>query len=177
MVFDNSSYRLRADIGKTESNQYRLTQHGPIFDFYFWIGSPEKRLQSYTALTGKPPLPPRWAFEPWMGRGEDAWASGPQHDPIAEEESVAKRFAELDIPHSAIYAEGVTALSPALNQFMAETRDQGVGLFLSRDIQSLGSNGSCRNWSSLNFRYLRFANGDIAPDPRHAYIDFTHPNA
>ena len=27
MVFDNSSYRLRADIGKTDPNQYRLTQH------------------------------------------------------------------------------------------------------------------------------------------------------
>src|SRR6185437_16282998 len=41
MVFDNSSYRLRADIGKTDPGQYRLTQHGPIFDYYFWIGAPE----------------------------------------------------------------------------------------------------------------------------------------
>ncbi len=28
MVFDNSSYRLRADIGKTDPNQYRITQQG-----------------------------------------------------------------------------------------------------------------------------------------------------
>ncbi len=129
MVFDNSSYRLRADIGKTEPNQYRITQHGPIFDFYFWIGSPEKRLQSYTALTGRPPLPPKWAFEPWMGRGEGAWASGALHDPVAEEESVVKRFAELDIPHSAIYAEGATARSPIVNQFMAERGIRVLGYF------------------------------------------------
>ncbi len=176
MVFDNSSYRLRADIGKSEPNEYRLTQHGPIFDFYFFIGSPEKRLQSYTALTGTPPLPPKWAFEPWMGRGEDAWASGPLHDPVAEEESVAKRFAELDIPHSAIYAEGVTARSPALNQFMAERGVRVLGYFypvipLARQQQLMPE------LEQSELPYLRFANGDIAPDPHHTYVDFTHPNA
>ena len=77
MVFDNSSYRLRADIGKTNPNQYRITQQGPIFDYYFWIGAPEKTLQSYTALTGRVPLPPKWVFEPWMGRGGGAWAQRP----------------------------------------------------------------------------------------------------
>ncbi|MGH9618318.1 MAG: hypothetical protein ACRD45_01225, partial [Bryobacteraceae bacterium] len=29
MVFDNSSYRLRADVGKANPQQYRLTQQGP----------------------------------------------------------------------------------------------------------------------------------------------------
>jgi len=176
MVFVNSSYRLRADIGKTEPNKYRLTQHGPIFDFYFFVGTTEKRLQSYTALTGTPPLPPKWAFEPWMGRGEDAWASGPQHDPVVEEESVAKRFAEMDIPHSAIYAEGVTAHSPGLNQFMAERGVRVLGYFypvipLARQQQLMPE------LEQSELPYLRFANGDIAPDPRHAYVDFTHPNA
>ncbi len=133
MVFDNSSYRLRADIGKTDPNQYRITQQGPIFDYYFWIGAPEKTLHSYTALTGRVPLPPKWVFEPWMGRGGGAWASGQLHDAVAEEESVTKRFAELDIPHSAIYAEGPSALSPDLNQFMAARGIQGVGLLYARD--------------------------------------------
>ncbi len=76
-VFVNSSYRLRADVGRTDTSTCRLTLHGPILDFYLWIGTPEKALQSYTALTGRPPLPPRWAFEPWMGRGGEAWANGP----------------------------------------------------------------------------------------------------
>jgi alpha-glucosidase (family GH31 glycosyl hydrolase) len=129
MIFDNSSYRLRADIGKADPNQYRLTQHGPIFDDYFWIGSPEKALRSYTALTGRPPLPPKWVFEPWMGRGGGAWASGRLHDAVAEEESVTVRFAELDIPHSAIYAEGPSALSPELNQFMAARGIRVLGYF------------------------------------------------
>ena len=176
MVFDNSSYRLRADIGKADPNQYRLTQLGPIFDFYFWIGAPEKRLQSYTALTGTPPLPPKWAFEPWMGRGGEAWASGPLHDAVAEEESVARRFAELDIPHSAIYAEGPSALSPALNQFMAERGIRVLGYFYPAIPLVTAATLMPELKTRLNFPILRFANGDIAPDPRLTWIS-PIPNA
>jgi len=119
MVFDNSSYRLRADIGKTRPEELRLTQQGPVFDYYFWMMPPEQALQSYTELTGKPVLPPKWAFEPWMGRTGRGW-NQPSQNMVAEEESVERRFEKLDIPHSAIYAEGGgNAESPELNAFMA----------------------------------------------------------
>ncbi len=137
MVFDNSSYRLRADIGKADPNQYRITQQGPIFDYYFWIGAPEKILHSYTALTGRVPLPPKWVFEPWMGRGGGAWAEGHWEDvefAVSEEERVTLHYAELDIPHSAIYAEGPSALSPELNQFMAARGIRVLGYFMPADV-------------------------------------------
>ncbi len=118
-VFDSSTYRLRADVGMADPKQYRLTQQGPIFDYYFWIEPPSEALQSYTDLTGKPVLPPKWAFEPWMGRTGRGWRNTPSHDPVAEEEDVVERFSKLDIPHSAIYSEGSGADSPALNRFMA----------------------------------------------------------
>lgn len=118
-VFDNSTYRLRADIGGTQPGQYRLTQQGPVFDYYFWMTSPEKALISYTDLTGKPRVGPKWAFEPWIGRTGRGWKAGPLHNVVAEQESVVKKFAALDIPHSAIYSEGGGADSPELNQFMA----------------------------------------------------------
>src|SRR5262249_49757467 len=109
MAFSNSPYRLRAEVGLMNRGRYRLTQHGSIFDYYFWVGSPAAALDSYTALTGKPILPPKWAFEPWIGRGEDAWLMSPLHNAVAEEEAVVKRWETLDIPHSAIYAEGSSA--------------------------------------------------------------------
>ena len=176
MVFSNSSYRLRADIGKTHPNEYRITQQGPIFDCYFWIGAPEKRLHSYTALTGRVPLPPKWVFEPWMGRGEGAWKQGRLQDAIAEEESVTKRFAELDIPHSAIYAEGPSALSPALHQFMAARGIRVLGYFfplisLARQQQLMPE------LKQSELPYLRLANGDVAPDSDDNYVDFTNPEA
>ena len=174
MVFNNSSYRLRADIGGTDPKQYRLTQQGPIFDCYFWIGLPEKALQSYTALTGRPILPPKWAFEPWMGRGEDAWSSGPLHDAVAEEKSVFKRFAELDIPHSAIYAEGPSAESPDLNQFMAARGIKVLGYFYPEippaQQQSL--------MPELNLDELPTLHcGTEYETDELGYVDFTNPNA
>jgi alpha-glucosidase (family GH31 glycosyl hydrolase) len=174
MVFSNSSYRLRADIGKTNPDQYRISQQGPIFDYYFWMGAPQKTLQSYTALTGKPPLPPKWAFEPWMGRGGGAWASGELHDAVAEEESVARRFAELDIPHSAIYAEGPSALSPALNQFMAARGIRVLGYFMPEVRPSRQKS----LMPELNQDQLPILHcGSEAETDYLGYIDFTNPNA
>ena len=176
MVFDNSSYRLRADVGRTHPGQIRITQQGPIFDCYFWIGAPEKILQSYTALTGRPPLPPKWVFEPWMGRGGGAWASGRLHNAVAEEESVAIRFAELDIPHSAIYAEGPSALSPELNQFMEARGIRVLGYFYPV-IPLLRQQRLMPELKRAELPYLRLASGDVSPDPRDTYVDFTNPKA
>ncbi len=174
MVFANSSYRLRADIGKTDSSQYRITQQGSIFDYYFWIGAPEKTLQSYTALTGRPPLPPKWVFEPWMGRGGGAWASGRLKNAVAEEENVAKRFAELDIPHSAIYAEGPSALSPELNQFMAARSVRVLGYFMP----AIGLMRQKSLMPDLTVEDLPILHcGTESESQALGYVDFTNPNA
>ncbi len=174
MLFDNSSYRLRADIGKTHPNRYRLTQLGPIFDYYFWLGSPREALSSYTALTGRVPLPPKWVFEPWMGRGGDAWASGPLHSAIAEEESVALRFAELDIPHSAIYAEGPSAVSLELNQFMAARGIRVLGYFYPV-IPPERQRRLMPHLKPDELPILHCGNDSLTREL--GYVDFTNPNA
>ena len=179
MVFDNSSYRLRADIGGTRSSQYRLSQQGPIFDYYFWIGSPEKNLQSYTALTGRPPLPPKWVFEPWMGRGGDGWTEDHWEDvksAVTEEENVTKHYAELDIPHSAIYAEGPSALSPELNQFMEKHGIRVLGYFYPVISQSRQESFT-PELKPNELPILRTTNGGIAAGPDDNYVDFTNPKA
>lgn len=63
-------------------------------------------MEEYTALTGKPLLPPAWVFEPWAGSGVGRWMDGPAHDVIQEMEGVVRKFKNLDIPHSGLYAEG-----------------------------------------------------------------------
>lgn len=174
MVFNNSSYRLRADVGKAHRNRYRLTQQGPIFDYYFWIGSPREALSSYTALTGRVPLPPKWVFEPWMGRGGDAWASGPLNSAVAEEESVTLRFAELDIPHSAIYAEGPSAVSPDLNQFMSARGIRILGYF----YPVIRPERQRRLMPHLKPDELPILHcGDEGLTRELGYVDFTNPNA
>jgi len=174
MVFDNSSYRLRADIGKTNPKQYRLTQQGPVFDYYFWFSTPEKALASYTSLTGKPFLPPRWAFEPWMGRTGRGWNNTPAHNPVAEEEKVVARFAKLDIPHSAIYAEGNSADSAVLNNFMAAHGLKVLSWYfpaISRKAQA----SLMPELKSAELPIMNTGSTNRATDPD--YVDFTNPNA
>ena len=185
MVFSNSSYRLRADIGNTNPAQYRLTQHGPIFDYYFWPSAPDVALKSYTALTGRPPVPPKWAFEPWMGRGGGAWADGKLKDSlawsigelgdaIAEQKAVTNRFAELDIPHSAIYAEGPTALSRELNEFMASRGIRVLGYFRPE----IGPARQKQLMPEIRADELPILHcGTEKQTATLEYVDFTNPNA
>ncbi len=172
MVFDNSSYRLRADIGKADPNQYRITQQGPIFDYYFWIGAPEKILHSYTALTGRVPLPPKWVFEPWMGGREGAFETDQEHRNMALEESVT-RFAELDIPHSAAPAR---TGSLGFNQFLAARGIRMLGYFYPV-IPLVEQQRLMPELKQSELPILRNAGGTIVPDPDDNYIDFTNPNA
>ena len=72
-VFVNSSYRLRADLGQSESGRANLEIHGPVLDLFIWPLSLPRALEQYTNLTGEPIVPPRWAFEPWMGRNGKDW--------------------------------------------------------------------------------------------------------
>jgi alpha-glucosidase (family GH31 glycosyl hydrolase) len=172
-VFDNSTYRLRADIGRTDPREYRLTQQGPIFDYYFWIGPPERAVASYSDLTGKPILPPKWAFEPWMGRTGRGWNSA-SNNAVAEEERVTKLFAKLDIPHSAIYAEGPSADSPELNQFMA-ARDIKV---LSWFWPVISETEQAKLLPELQTNKLPLLDaGSIKASRDLGYIDFSNPNA
>jgi len=172
MVFDNSSYRLRSDIGRSEPRQYRLTQQGPVFDFYFYIGTAQKSLQSYTALTGRVPLPPKWVFEPWMGRGEGAWASGPLHNPVWEETNTITRFAELDIPHSAIYAEGRSANSPELHEFATPRGIRILGYF-APEIRLSRQQSLMPELQPEELPILRCGGTNIARGL--SYVDFSHP--
>ena len=170
-AFVNSSYRLRADLGKTQPDQFRLTQQGPVFDYFIWTGPPQGAIASYTALTGRPLLPPKWAFEPWMGRTGRGWSGFGQHDAVAEQERVITRFSELDIPHSALYAEGGGADSPVLNHFAA-----------ARGIHVLSWANSCITEKAQSSLLSEKSRGELpvlhtgsAADVE--YVDFTHPQA
>lgn len=174
-VFGNSSYRMRADIGKSDPEQYRLTQHGPVFDYYFWTCLPEKALQSYTDLTGKPLLPPKWAFEPWMGRTGRGW-NAPAGDPVAEQKRVMKRFAELDIPHSALYAEGIGANMPQLHAWTAP-RDIHVLSWFYSSLPQKQQADLMPEVRIVDLPVLKVDNPHRLRSRDISYIDFTHPNA
>jgi alpha-glucosidase (family GH31 glycosyl hydrolase) len=139
-VFWNSSYEIRADFGKDQESRYRVTAHGPVLDLYIWPGASKDVLQQYTSLTGRPLLPPAWAFEPWMGGGGGRWAEELWETPTQNMLDVVDHFRRLDIPHSAIYAEGEASSDPVLYRklepmnihVLTWARSQAIGWSMDR---------------------------------------------
>jgi alpha-glucosidase (family GH31 glycosyl hydrolase) len=41
-----------------------------ILDYYFFSGTPKTILDRYTSISGRPQLPPKWAFGLWMSANE-----------------------------------------------------------------------------------------------------------
>lgn len=173
-IFDNSTFRLRADVGATRRSTMRLTQFGPFFDCYIWLGPPEKSLEGYASLTGKPILPPKWAFGPWAGRTGRAWENTPLHDPVAEAERVVDCLQELKIPTSAVYMEGVGADSRALNRFMAGKGLKVLSWFFC-EIPRQTQAALMPDFKADQLPVL-WAGSDEASDEL-GYVDFTNPNA
>lgn len=66
-VFINSTNYAEADIGYTNPSGYSFDFNGNILDLYIWNGTPTENMQSYTQITGKPYVPPKWAFGYWAG--------------------------------------------------------------------------------------------------------------
>jgi alpha-D-xyloside xylohydrolase len=67
--FLNTGAVVTADVGHSLPSVLRLTVADSAFDLYLVVGaSPAQRLTSYTMLTGRPDVPPLWAFGYWIGR-------------------------------------------------------------------------------------------------------------
>lgn len=106
-IFFNSSYYCRADIADSNDYYYSLDFSGPIFDFYLWTGEPLENVESYTDLTGKSYVPPKWAFQFIAGQGQQYWQQNglEQENYLGVLEDYLKKFQELGTPVAALYGE------------------------------------------------------------------------
>jgi alpha-glucosidase (family GH31 glycosyl hydrolase) len=186
-VFWNTTYEIRADFGKAREDRYRLTAHGPILDLYIWPGDYRQVLRTgYTALTGRPVLPPVWAFEPWMGGGGGRWARNRGVTPTQTMLDEAAHFQRLDIPHSAIYAEGPGSSDPLLYR---KLEPLNIRVLTWGRSQPLGWNldtikTALPDVPPDKLPLMRLAGGKVFGFPAHhilsgqfPYYDFTDPRA
>lgn len=107
LLFFNSTYYCLADIAATNASYYSLELAGPKFDFYLWTGEALDNIESYTELTGKPYVPPKWAFQYLAGNGQQIWnENGDKPEnylPILE--AYLENYKNLGTPISALYGE------------------------------------------------------------------------
>ena len=106
-LFFNSTYCCDADIAATNKSLYLLDFSGTIFDFYLWTSSALENIGSYTDLTGKPFLPPKWAFSYLAGNAQHVWnENGSEEEnymPVLKE--YLENYSALGTPIAALYGE------------------------------------------------------------------------
>ncbi len=173
-LFWNSSYRMRIDAGRDDPGRLRITAAGPVLDIYLWPAAPLEAIRGYTSLTGKPLLPPKWAFEPWAGGGGGRWRNGPLGNNVQEVINVMRRFKELDIPHAAVYAENVppaAELYEAMNELNIRVMNWHLPV-----IEEAAASSLLPDMTALELPLLQYAEPDKLIG-RKSYMDFSHPNA
>lgn len=66
-VMVNTTYRTIFDMCKTDPNIFDWKNESGTIDYYVFVGKDYKRMiDLYTQLTGRPKLPPNWAFGLWF---------------------------------------------------------------------------------------------------------------
>ena len=67
-MFVHTSTPVTFDFGHTFDAHNVIYTGDENLDIFVFLGDPKQVLSDYTALTGRPPMPPLWSFGLWMSR-------------------------------------------------------------------------------------------------------------
>ncbi len=97
-IFLNSTFWSQFDLGATKSDVWHMQANSPELDYYILSGAtPAEILDTYTQLTGRMPLPPKWA----LGYHQCRW-SYESEDVVR---NLAKEFRDRQIPCDVIHLD------------------------------------------------------------------------
>lgn len=97
LLWDNPA-RQSWDLGQTQLDRWQMRAASGEIDLYLFAGpTPERVIQRFTELTGRLPLPPRWALGYHQSRY--SYASS------AELERIAREFRRRQLPCDALHCD------------------------------------------------------------------------
>ena len=97
-LFYDNSHRTTFDLGRSSQEAAVFGAEGGEIDYYFFHGpSLKKILGRYTELTGRMPLPPRWA----LGNQQSRYS----YYPDAMVAQIAKRYHQHNLPLDVLYLD------------------------------------------------------------------------
>jgi alpha-D-xyloside xylohydrolase len=190
--FLNTGATVTADVGHTRPSVLGLTVADEAVDLYVTVADdPKVRLSDHTALTGRAPLPPLWAFGYWMGRC--------RYHSREEMEDVARGMRDHGVPCDVLHLDPDWLVVDRLNtDFIWNTDRFGDRREFVAALEKLGCRLSVWELPYLDPASPRYAEaeangylvrrpdgttaahvrGTPTPDGRHrALIDFTNPDA
>ena len=180
-LFYNSFYPANSDLGYTQENLWSWDFWGPTLDIYVWSGNVRKTLIQYTELTGKPFLPPKWAFRYMAGGGNGFWYGsewGKGNNPAAYLKVLRRLldgYENLGTPNiAAVYGEGWIADNPEAYDML---REYGIRM-LNWNPPDYPIEIMRENLPGVPDRELpRIKRTDNIAEDAGNYIDFHNPNA
>src|SRR5262249_31090060 len=97
-MFVDSSYRLEFDLASEDPTRCGFgVDGGPLIYYVFSGPTPRAVLERYTDLTGRIPMPPRWA----LGYHQSRWGYTTAEQLV----EVARTFRERNLPLEALYLD------------------------------------------------------------------------
>jgi alpha-D-xyloside xylohydrolase len=97
-VFINESRPITCWVGSRETCTHQIAIEGNLIDYYFTYGPAFTRiLNTYTELTGKATVPPKWSFGTWVSRMT--------YSSQTEVMEVAKKLREMRFPSDVIHID------------------------------------------------------------------------
>jgi len=126
LAFYENSYEATFTL---EAEKVTADFEGGALRYYVAVGAPAELIEQYTKLTGKPPLPPRWA----LGYHQSRWGYRTE-DAVRE---TVQQFKSMQLPLSAVHLDidvqvGYRAFTldpkrfPRLGEFTRELAEQDV---------------------------------------------------
>ena len=96
-IFVNESRPITFWVGSRDFAKIQIAIEGNLVDYFFFYGSIKQILDSYTQLTGRAAVPPKFSFGVWMSRIS--------YSSQEEVLGVAKRLRELKFPSDVIHID------------------------------------------------------------------------
>lgn len=96
-LFFHHPERADLDLGARSQAAASVLVSSPRLDQFVVLGTPKEVIERYTALTGRPAVPPAWTYGIWFSRC--------MYSSRAEVASVIARARELDVPLDVVHLD------------------------------------------------------------------------
>ncbi len=106
-IFFNTFYSGIADLTVNDNSMYQIEFLGNVLDVFIWFGNIDETLDSYTALTGRTLLPPKWAFKYWAGGSAAVWKVNGEENFAEVVREYGEGYKNLGTMPSGLYGEGL----------------------------------------------------------------------
>lgn len=184
-IFFDNTYKTTFDFGKASNNSFSFSSPNGPFIYYFFYGKDYKEIiGSYTKLTGKPIMPPKWALGWSQSRGLLT------NETLTRD--IAQEYRKREIPCDIIYqdigwVEGLQNFEWAKEKYqnpkkmLSDLADNGFKVIVSQD--PVVSQATKKQWEDADAKGLfatdiRTGKSYDMPWPwggNAGVVDFTNP--